>query len=257
MSTSKIDKNFYDTIKILNNLKIKYFCTCGTMLGLYRDNDLIEWDEDIDIAIFAKPNEYNALISTMKDHGFSGSFQRTIRPGLPSLKFQRIGGRKVEFSTPIKNVKGEYCHEWYKVVSPQIYKSLKYYQKITHKFLKLIGRIPFQENQLGIKPCLHVYSNKKKVICLFLQVFFPLVLKLNYRLRKLTNLDSTIGYYSKKLDPNNVTQIKYHGLECKIPTYSEDICEDFYGSDWRNPKGMDHYSDFYKDASSYKFIKQK
>ena len=44
------------------------------MLGLYRDNDLIEWDEDIDIAIFAKPNEYNALISTMKDHGFSGSF---------------------------------------------------------------------------------------------------------------------------------------------------------------------------------------
>ena len=89
------------------------------------------------------------------------------------LKFQRIGGRKVEFSTPIKNVKGEYCHEWYKVASPQIYKSLKYYQKITHKFLKLIGRIPFQENQLGIKPCL-MFTAIKKVICFIFTGFFSI-----------------------------------------------------------------------------------
>ena len=37
-------------ISILNNsMKTKYFFSCGTALGILRDNKLIDWDTDIDI----------------------------------------------------------------------------------------------------------------------------------------------------------------------------------------------------------------
>jgi hypothetical protein len=37
---------------ILNAHNIKVFLTCGTLLGAIRDNDFIEWDDDIDLACF-------------------------------------------------------------------------------------------------------------------------------------------------------------------------------------------------------------
>tara|TARA_B110000503_G_scaffold133156_1_gene210218 strand:- start:1004 stop:1762 length:759 start_codon:yes stop_codon:yes gene_type:complete len=249
-----MDKNFYDTLQVLNNLKIRYYCICGTMLGLHRDGDLIPWDKDIDIAIFANSTEYSILIDTMRSKGFKGSFQRNFRPGKPSLKFLRAGGRKVEFNTPLKKTTGEYCLEWYKSASPLIYDNLKFYQKMTLKFLKIIGRTPFEETQVGIKPCLYVEGKIKRVMCFFLRIFFSLILKINYWLRKITKLDSTIGYYSKRINSNNITIIDYHGLDCSMPADSEGACIDFYGPNWRVPKDMNHYSDFYKDSSSKKFL---
>ena len=62
----KIDKNFYDTLKVLNNSNIYYCCANGTMLGLFRDGNLLPWDKDIDIVILAKPAEYSNLIKSMK-----------------------------------------------------------------------------------------------------------------------------------------------------------------------------------------------
>lgn len=76
-------------------------------------------------------------------------------------------------------------------------------------------------------------------------------------MRKITKLDSKMGYYSKNIDPNNITLIKYHGLDCPIPTHSEDACFDFYGSNWRVPKGMQHYSDFYKNSSDKNFLNKQ
>ena len=40
--------------------KIKYYFSEGTALGLYRDGDLIDWDDDVDIALEEK--EYNKFI---------------------------------------------------------------------------------------------------------------------------------------------------------------------------------------------------
>lgn len=252
---SNIDKNFYDTLCILNNLKLKYYCVCGTMLGLFRDRDLIAWDTDVDIAIFASPQEYRSLIDAMKDLGFTGGFNRKIRPGLPVLKFYRTGGRKIEFSTPIKNFKNQYCLEWYKCESPSTYKNLKYYQKLVNKFLLFIGRIPFQETQVGLRPCLYVNTTKKKLFCLILRFLFPFTISFNNWLRQLSKLDDLMGYYSKHLDPKMVTIIKYHGVDCFIPANSKDACIDFYGEDWNQTKGMDHYSDFYKDSLNQNFLK--
>ncbi len=44
-------EELFKLIKVLNKLKINYFVTDGTILGLYRDNKFISHDNDIDIAL--------------------------------------------------------------------------------------------------------------------------------------------------------------------------------------------------------------
>ena len=49
---SNLDQNFVLAINLLNKYKIKYWLCHGTLLGIIRDNSLIEWDNDIDIAVW-------------------------------------------------------------------------------------------------------------------------------------------------------------------------------------------------------------
>ena len=51
-SKSQIDKNFKEIINLLNNSNINYWLCHGTLLGIIRDNELIPWDHDIDIAVW-------------------------------------------------------------------------------------------------------------------------------------------------------------------------------------------------------------
>ena len=48
-------------IRQLNKNKINYFISGGTLLGIYRDRELIEWDYDIDIDILKET--YNEVIT--------------------------------------------------------------------------------------------------------------------------------------------------------------------------------------------------
>jgi hypothetical protein len=248
--TQKIDKNFYDTLKILNSSKnIYYCCTQGTMLGLLRDGDLLPWDTDIDIIISTNKIGYEELINLMKSNGFKGGFNRKFRPGLPVMKFYRSGGRVVEFITYLKNSKDEYCLEWFECEIPQIYENLKLYQKFIYKFLKIIGRTPYQEVQVGLKPCLYVENKFKRVLCCALKNFFLSINSINIWLRKLVNLDSLIGYYSKNLNPLKTRIINYYGVDCLIPEESEKVCDDFFGSDWHIAKKSSHYTEYLKKNS--------
>lgn len=51
-------KKCYETLKKFNALMHKknifYYLSEGTALGIYRDGDLITWDDDIDVGIFVK-----------------------------------------------------------------------------------------------------------------------------------------------------------------------------------------------------------
>lgn len=45
-------KNLLDMKSILDNMKIPFFLTHGALLGAYRENDFIKYDDDIDLDIF-------------------------------------------------------------------------------------------------------------------------------------------------------------------------------------------------------------
>ena len=51
-SNQKIDKNFDLLINSLNKHKVPYWVCHGSLLGLIRDQNLISWDDDIDIGVF-------------------------------------------------------------------------------------------------------------------------------------------------------------------------------------------------------------
>lgn len=65
-------KNFKDAVTLLNDMKIPFFLSNGTLLGCIRDNDLIAHDSDMDFGIFVEDlnGRQDELIEKFNDIGF-------------------------------------------------------------------------------------------------------------------------------------------------------------------------------------------
>ena len=57
---------FSEAVSILNKLKISYFITDGTILGLYRDKKFIPHDNDIDLALIDNKKLFTLFFSFLK-----------------------------------------------------------------------------------------------------------------------------------------------------------------------------------------------
>ena len=55
-----------EIVDILEKLKINYFLTDGTILGLYREQKFIEHDNDIDIALIDNKKIFSLYIKLLK-----------------------------------------------------------------------------------------------------------------------------------------------------------------------------------------------
>ena len=58
------------TIRAIKTLKIDYWVTVGTLLGIIRENRLLPWDDDIDFGVWKSEIELDKLISTFTKNGF-------------------------------------------------------------------------------------------------------------------------------------------------------------------------------------------
>ena len=101
-----IDSNFFETINILNSNNINYWICHGTLLGIIREGKLIDWDHDIDIAIWSEETPKNLIIELMKKNKF------LLRDGFgiddDLVSFDKNDGRTVDFSfLKKKKIKGE------------------------------------------------------------------------------------------------------------------------------------------------------
>ena len=95
-SEKKIDPNFLETINILNNNKIQYWLCHGTLLGIIRDNELIPWDHDIDIAVWDSNNLKGKLKKIMTENDYKLKEKYLIEDDL--LTFLKDGGREVDIN---------------------------------------------------------------------------------------------------------------------------------------------------------------
>jgi hypothetical protein len=57
--------NLFTTVDVLENLNIKYSVVFGTLLGIYRDGELIEHDTDSDLAVWLQ--DENKIIEFIKN----------------------------------------------------------------------------------------------------------------------------------------------------------------------------------------------
>lgn len=65
--------NLMEITNLLDSLNIKWFLFGGGLLGIYRDNKLIPWDNDLDIAVLAEELEkhFDYIIENLQQNGFS------------------------------------------------------------------------------------------------------------------------------------------------------------------------------------------
>ena len=91
-----MDSNFTSLIQILNNHNISYWLCHGTLLGVIRDKKLIEWDHDIDIALWKGQISKASIIKIMEENHF------TLRQGFgvkdDIISFDKKGGRIVDIN---------------------------------------------------------------------------------------------------------------------------------------------------------------
>jgi len=62
----------FEVDEILKSLNVDYYLVCGTALGLHREGNFIEWDDEIDIEIYSEvfvPRLYE-LKKIFIEHGF-------------------------------------------------------------------------------------------------------------------------------------------------------------------------------------------
>ena len=95
-SKSKIDQNLIETIGILEKNDIPYWLCQGTLLGIIRDDELIPWDHDIDIAVWYSKKLNEKLKTIMTSHKYKLKNKYMINEDL--ITFVKEGGREVDIN---------------------------------------------------------------------------------------------------------------------------------------------------------------
>lgn len=88
-----------DLIRVMERLQINYYFIHGSLLGAVRDNDFIEEDDDIDIALFRE--DYNKLFSYGTDLLKKEYFLQNSVSDMYPLPFAKLRNSKTAFIQPI------------------------------------------------------------------------------------------------------------------------------------------------------------
>lgn len=203
------DKNFIDTIKLLNKNKINYWICNGTALGLLRDKKLIPWDPDIDIGVWKNEVNILELEKIFKKKEFFKKKKFFHKDNL--LSFTRNGGRDVDFNIH------ESCDDKNMCIS-------KYY---VHRniLMRLIYVLSLAGN----------YEGNYKILInrlFFLKNFF-------LRLKEFLILKNIFykkgGYTVPTKFFKSFKILNIQGLKIKIPYYSVNYLIYLYGKNWKIP----------------------
>jgi len=209
-SKKKIDKNLITLIKTFSKNKINYWVCHGTLLGIIRDNKLIPWDHDIDVAVIENKKIKKTISTILKKEGFK-EIKKTILEDDGMLKFIKKGGRELDinFYKIDKNKKTVFV-KWYvpKNFIMKLIDALSLAKSYSGKFNKVINLFGFAENQ---------FSSLKNF---FVQIgIFYSFAGYSHRIE-----------YARKLKSHS-----FFGLKLVIPKNFIGYLEDLYGPKWKRP----------------------
>ena len=208
-SDAPFDLNFTETIELLNKNAIPYWVCHGTLLGLIRDSQLIPWDHDIDIALWAEDLPKSVLIELMGKCGFS---VKDDGRDYDFVIFSRAGGREVDFNFYRVSADTEVAYsEWYLPRS---------------RLTILLERLANQSQGGG----------SYQIVFRRMTILSPLARYLSRLANKFGLLYRSAGYTSPVDLLSDFQILEISGLRVRVPRYHEALLEHVYGSDWRVPK---------------------
>ena len=219
------DPNFIDVINLFNKYKIDYWICHGTLLGIIRDKKLIEWDHDIDIALWDDSKARTKIIKLLLKSGF------ILRKGFEIendiISFYKKGGRIVDINFYLRK----------KLKNSE--KKVAYIKWFVPKniFCKIIDALSNSKK----------YDGKFKIIIQSFFLFQKLFIYLKRILIKFNLFYKEIGYSEPEYLLNNIKKIKIDDLKINIPYDPEKYLEYLYGKNWKVPKK--NYI-WYKDSAA-------
>jgi phosphorylcholine metabolism protein LicD len=210
-SKAKIDQNFAEVIKLLNSNNIHYWLCHGTLLGVIRDNDLIPWDHDIDIAVWYNKKLKFFFINLMKENNFQLKEKYLIEDDL--ITFTKSGGREVDINFYEKKILNNKQFAYIKWFVPK---------NLLMKFIEAISMSS-------------TYSGKFKFIINKLSFFESIFEKIKIFLIKKKYFHKSIGYTQPLKLLEKFKKIKFNSVSVSVPYFSEEYLEYVYGPDWKKP----------------------
>jgi len=213
------DNNFSIAIKILNELKLNYWVCHGTLLGIVRDKKLLDWDNDIDIALMEDEVNRDEIIKKFLNNGFKLKKKYFENDGL--LTFIKNGSKEIDinFYQLSSDEKKVYTY-WFipKNFVCKLIDVLANAKNYRGKYLKIINKLHFLQS---------IFMYFKKFL-IKKNIFFL-----------------EIGYQHSYDFVNSKSKIMFENLELSIPKEPEEYLANIYGKDWMIPN-----KDFiwYKDS---------
>ena len=216
------DKIFKDICNLLLVNNVNYWVCHGTLLGIIRENRLLPWDHDIDLAVWDHETSKDKIIKIFKQNGFKQEF---VFGDLDCLHFYGVN-KKIDIS-------------FYKVSEDVA--SIKWsappknlVAKIYVYFVQTIWEKSFSNIELSrnfFKRVLHL---------IFLALSFIVGLCLNTKIKvKLYNHSLKFLHYTGYSYPMKLMvfkEIKFNDIVLQVPEKSEKCLELTYGDNWKVPK---------------------
>ena len=209
------DKNFINVVKIFNKKKIFYWIGHGTLLGIIRDNKLIDWDHDLDFGLWNHQHKKSNFIKLLEEEGFTYRNDLGFGKKYDQMSFDKKGGRRVDlnFYQKGKSANGE-----------KIAFTKWGYPK--NFIMSLIDAISNAKN----------YNSKYKIIINNLVIFEKFAQNLKKYLTKKKVFYKVAGYKQPMSLLNNFKKITFQGVKFNIPSNPIRYLEYIYGNSWKVPQ---------------------
>ena len=210
------DKNFEKVVNILNKEKIFYWIGQGSLLGIIRDNKLIEWDHDIDICLW--DHEYQEkyeFVKLLENEGFKYRDDLGFGKKYDQMSFDKKGGRRVDLNFYQKNTSED---------GEEIAFTRWGYPK--NIFMSFLDAISNAKN----------YNSKYKFIINNLTVLEKFAKLIKKFLLKKKLFYREAGYKQPLNLLNEFKKIKFEDLEFNVPSKTTLYLEYIYGKNWKLPQ---------------------
>ena len=210
----KIDQNFKTATKILSDNQIFYWVGHGSLLGIKRENKLIEWDHDIDLCVWDKDNKREKVIQILEKDGFKYRSDLGFGKKFDQMSFDKPGGRRVDIN-------------FYMLGETKSGEKIAFIKwgYVDNFFMKILNAISDSEN----------YKSRFSFLINNLRFLQPLAFKTKKLLIKKNFFYKFAGYQQPLNLLKDFKILDFHGIKINVPSNSEQYLEYIYGSNWRTP----------------------
>ncbi len=208
---ARLDRQLTELVRALNVNRIPYWVCHGTLLGLVRDEELIPWDHDIDIAVWAGTVPKESLVDLLVSIGYEvkddgGDFD--------FISFRKDEGREVDVN-------------FYRTSSdPQM--------AYSEWFIPSSWFTMFLEGFAARRVAVGRLSS---LVARF-HWLSPLARQAVRRMRSVGLLYDYAGYTTPKQLLEHLEHVRVRHETVVMPRSREAILEYIYGPDWRKPNPL-------------------